>query len=97
MDAFTIFKGTVGIILLVVLPGYALTLALFPRKDSIDSLERIALSFVLGLTPQLILYFMDKNFGAVINTMTSLLATLFVVVLGVLVWQVRLGKLENTG
>jgi uncharacterized membrane protein len=30
------------------LPGYALIAALFPRKDDLDGIERIALSF--GLT-----------------------------------------------
>lgn len=38
-----------GTAFLVLFPGYALVAALFPRRDSLDSLERITLSVVLSI------------------------------------------------
>jgi len=38
-----------GIAFLVFFPGYALVAALFPRRDSLDPVERIALSLVLSI------------------------------------------------
>ena len=34
-----------GLLLVLFLPGYSLIAALFPRKDDLDGIERIALSF----------------------------------------------------
>ena len=38
-----------GLIMVLFLPGYALIAALFPRKDDIDGIERVALSFGLSI------------------------------------------------
>ncbi|MGD0952643.1 MAG: DUF1616 domain-containing protein [Methanotrichaceae archaeon] len=38
-----------GLVTVLFLPGYALIAALFPRKDDIDSIERVALSFGLSI------------------------------------------------
>lgn len=38
-----------GLIMVLFLPGYALIAALFPRKDDIDGMERVALSFGLSI------------------------------------------------
>jgi len=38
-----------GVLFLLFFPGYALLAALFPRKDSLDPFERVALSFVLSI------------------------------------------------
>ena len=47
------------------LPGYALIAALFPRKDDLDAIERIALSFGLSIaiTPLLGLALNYTPFG----------------------------------
>ena len=38
-----------GLLLVLFLPGYSLIAALFPRRDDLDSIERIALSFGLSI------------------------------------------------
>jgi len=38
-----------GLLLVLFLPGYSLIAALFPRKDDLDGIERIALSFGLSI------------------------------------------------
>ena len=38
-----------GLLLVLFLPGYSLVAALFPRKDDLDGIERIALSFGLSI------------------------------------------------
>lgn len=39
----------IGIPIVLFLPGYALVAALFPRKDDLDGIERVALSFGLSI------------------------------------------------
>ena len=38
-----------GLLLVLILPGYSLIAALFPAKDDLDGIERIALSFGLSI------------------------------------------------
>ena len=38
-----------GLLLVLFLPGYALIATLFPRKDDLDGIERVALSFGLSI------------------------------------------------
>jgi len=45
---YTYIRNVMGIILVIFLPGYSLTMSLFPRKQ-IDNVERIALSIGLSL------------------------------------------------
>ncbi|MGB2842094.1 MAG: DUF1616 domain-containing protein [Halobacteriota archaeon] len=54
-----------GLPLVLFLPGYSLITALFPRKDDLDAIERIALSFGLSIaiTPLLGLALNYTPFG----------------------------------
>jgi uncharacterized membrane protein len=45
----TAFRIVLGLPVVLFLPGYALIAALFPRKNDIDAIERLALSFGLSI------------------------------------------------
>ena len=48
----TLIKTILGILLILFLPGYSLVAALYPKKDDLDSIERLSLSFgfpIIGL------------------------------------------------
>lgn len=75
--------------LLVIVPGFAVSLALFPKKDELDLVERLGFSFVFGLLPQLLQYFLDKNLGVPVNTTTTLGIIAAFTVVGLVVWKIR--------
>jgi len=80
-------------ILLIAVPGFLLSLALYPSKKEIDVMERAGLTIVLGLMPQLLLYFADKNLFIPINSISSYLAILFVSLAGLGVWFYRQSRI----
>jgi uncharacterized membrane protein len=45
----TVLRTVLGLPVVLFLPGYALIAALFPRKNDLDAIERIALSFGLSI------------------------------------------------
>ncbi|MBD3388605.1 MAG: DUF1616 domain-containing protein [Candidatus Altiarchaeales archaeon] len=89
MEAFQIIWVSAFLVLLVFVPGLAVTLALFPKKRGLTWSERLGLSLIFGLAPQLLLYFLTKNLGMPINTLTSSLAIAFVTLAGIAVWKKR--------
>lgn len=92
MDLTTILIGTIGMILLVFIPGISLTMAIFPKKEDLELIERLGVSLVLGLIPQFLLYFESKNFFIPINTVTTSATILLVTLIGILVWWIRSKK-----
>ena len=92
MEFQSIVIGTAALILLVSVPGYALSLALFPRRDEIDLVERIGFTFVLGFVPWILEYFLDKNFGVSITGDMTLGYIAFVTLAGLAVWKIRQGR-----
>lgn len=45
----TIVRTILGLIFILFIPGYSLIAALFPKKDELDTIERLALSFGLSI------------------------------------------------
>ena len=83
-----------GFILAVFLPGYCLTEALFPRKNSMDEIERFTFSVGLSFAvTALVGLFLSFTFGL---TLTTALVTLgFIVILLALVAFKRKSKVEE--
>ncbi len=92
MDLVTIFIVTIAIILFIVIPGFFLSMAIFPKKEDLDPVERAGLSMILGLTPVFLLYFGDKNFSIPITDYTTLATFLLVSLIGYAGWKYRLKK-----
>lgn len=81
--------GAAAILAAVFLPGIALCYAIFPKKEELNLLERIGLSFVLGMTPTFLLYALDKNFSVAITTTTTLGTIVLTAVVGFIVYNIR--------
>jgi len=90
MERMQIIFGALLLLVLLFVPGYLLTLVLFPRKRSLDIVERIGLGFVFSLIPPVSLYALNKNLGIPINTVNSLVVVgAFVVACGILYTRKR--------
>jgi len=95
MEVITIAEVAVGMILLILVPGILLSLALFPRKKDLDPVERLGVGAVLGLTPQFLLYFGDKNLYLPITEFTSTATVVLVSLVGLAIWLVRVKKIKE--
>jgi uncharacterized membrane protein len=89
MDLSAILMISAVMAAYVMIPGLMLTLAIFPKKEDISTVERLGISMALGLAPTFILYALDKNFLVSINTATTFATFLAVSLVGFGVWQVR--------
>ncbi len=92
MDIVTVTLTAVPMMLLIAVPGFMLSLALFPSGEDIDVVERAGMTLVLGLGPQFLLYFADKNMYIPINPVTSYLAVSLVSLAGLGIWFYRKSK-----
>ncbi len=95
MTMFEVIYSAVIIIGIVVISGFCLTLAIFPKKNDIEMLERLGLSVILGFTPFVLIYFFDKNFNVPINFVTSVLFVVGTCVIGLAVWKFRESKIKQ--
>ncbi len=91
MDVTNIIVGAVGIVLMVFIPGYCLTLALFAKKE-LDFVEMAGISFILGFTPVFLLYAFNKNLGIPIDSITNYIILIFICLMGIGVWYKRKEK-----
>ena len=85
----SLFKPVLGIILILFLPGYAIVSVIFPKKDYLDSIERLALSFAFPLIGLTIIIFLT-NFTTVVISLKSLsIILIFFTLLMVLIGYIR--------
>jgi uncharacterized membrane protein len=89
METSHIISYSALIISALVIPGVAVTLALFPKKDDVRLSERFGLSLVFGILPFFLLYFLSKNAGLPITTATSQGMMAAVTIAGLAIWKVR--------
>jgi uncharacterized membrane protein len=87
---FEIIQVIIGLPLVLFIPGFALSYALFPKKKDIDTLERIALSFGLSIALiPLVVFFMNKFIKIPITVYSSLAVTIAITLIGVILWKKR--------
>ncbi len=90
-----IISGLLLLAFALVVPGYFLTLAIFPSKTGIDSLERFAFSIVFSITfLPLLMLIENQLFGIQINFISVASTILVLIAIGVLVWMVRTTRLS---
>jgi uncharacterized membrane protein len=86
MELFAVIYGTAMMLISLLVPGTALSLALFPNQGNV---ERLATSLSLGVSPILLLYFLDKNFFVKITFESMAVATIALTLIGVITWRLR--------
>ena len=81
MDAIDIIRAIIGIVLVMFLPGYVWSYVFF-RKNEIDTIERIAISFGLSISlVPLTIFFLNRLFDIKItfkNVLTTIVALIII-------------------
>jgi len=94
LDGWTIMLLLVEMFVLVLIPGFLLSLALFPKRKAFSMSERIALSLGLGLTPPFLLTLLNTTLNVNVNFTSALLVFLASSIIGILVFLKRGGTLN---
>lgn len=82
---------SLGVVLFV--PGYCLSLALYPRKEDLDRLERIVLSFGFGIAAtSIMVFYANKLLGVPLTALTSLGFVALISAASLAVWYRRSNK-----
>ena len=89
MEYGRIVLGSALILLMIFAPGIALCYAIFPKKDELNIVERVGLSFILGLTPTFVLYILEKNFMIPLTRMTATTAIALITLAGFITYEIR--------
>lgn len=90
MEILEVLRAIIGFFLVMFIPGFAATYALFPDKKEIDAIERIALS--IGLSIALVVlgvFALNMLFGMMINAINSVLVILVITLACAAVGYVR--------
>jgi uncharacterized membrane protein len=91
MDLILIPRAIAGYLLLLFVPGYALTWALYPSRGETPLIERIALSCVLSIVGVMIsVLFADILLGVDVTPVNIIVISLLLTLLGAVGWKVRL-------
>ncbi len=92
MDANQIMLGSVLLALGVLIPGYAVSYAIIPKRESVSTVERAGLSMVFGFVPAFMAYFNAKNLGIPITAFTAPLTIAATILVSAGVWLYRRQK-----
>lgn len=84
MGPLEVLRVIFGFILVLFIPGFALTWALFPHRDDLSDIERLAYTFVLSiLSVMLGVLFMDVKLGLEVTPINIVLVIIFIVLFSV--------------
>lgn len=74
MGPLEVLRVIIGFILVLFIPGFALSWALFPAREDLSDIERLAYSFVLSLLSVMLgVLFMDVKLGLEVTTVNILI------------------------
>lgn len=94
LDGATITLLILEMIVIIGLPGFLLSLAVFPKRDAMPMSERMALSFGLGLSVPFLIQILNISLGMNVNFVTSALITVVLMVIGIFGFMGRGGNLN---
>ena len=93
---FELLRAVIGLFLLLFIPGYTLTWALYPKKDDIPYNERIAFSFAISISLMMIfVIFMDNVLGVDITPVNIIISIIFLSILFLSIWRLHLYIINN--
>ncbi len=85
------FRVIFGLIFLFFVPGYAIMLALFPRKDELSPIERLGFAGALSIIADILtVLFIDLVLHIPTTPLNIFLSLLTLTVLALLVWRIEL-------
>ena len=88
MDPWAVIQGSVLIILIVLIPGMALTLAVFPKRK-LDVAEFLGYSMFFGMVPSFMIYLLNRNLGVPLTFYTTSGAMMLTALAGIIIWHLR--------
>lgn len=94
LDGWAIAFVLFVMFLFITIPGFLISLALFPKRDQIGIFERVFYSMVFGLSAPFLLTVLNMVLGVGVNFLTSLLVTLIVSVAALLFFVKRGGNIN---
>lgn len=97
MELLEVLRAIIGFVLVMFVPGFAATYALFPDKKEIDAIERIALS--IGLSIALVVlgvFALNMLFDMRINAVNSVLVILMITIACATIGYLRAGSSGKT-
>jgi uncharacterized membrane protein len=95
MSGWEIAYTIIVMLTVMFIPGYLLSLAIFPKRSELKALERVVFSFALGLLPAFILMTLNIMFEVPVMFETDLIAALAVCLIGIAGYVYRGGNIEG--
>jgi len=83
-------RALAGLVYVLFIPGYIATWALYPKKDQVDVIERIALSFGLSLALSVLPMIALNYAGLAVNAVNVFLVILLVILVSSIITLLRL-------
>ncbi len=94
LDGWTIALLIAEMLVMIMIPGFLLSLALFPKRHEMAMSERLALSFGLGLAPPFVLTLLNILLEVRVNVVTSALVLAFFAIIGLVGFLNRGGDIN---
>ncbi len=94
MDPLELVLGLIrlilGLLLVLFIPGYVLSLVIFPFKHEIEPVRRLALSFVLSIASVLLLVLFSDIFLGIDSTPSNIVVMILAFsVVFVIIWKIE--------